>query len=230
MLETRVSPDGQYCLGPREPSTPWEEFLRSHPDAWNGPLMQLIEADETKLVACASNYQAFVEARARSSSSSKVFLAVTGVLFNAAGFIIGRRSVKVNRPGAWEFAPAGGLETFPIEDQLCSEILEELNIGRTELRVGTAVGLYVDCNEHIADVVIPVRVLTSLSDVLMNFQPGEYEKLEVASISSLRELAHEENAVDDLFRCIVGWIDLGIIGRRLSGDACAFTSGTSEKG
>ncbi len=230
MLETRVSPDGRDCVGPRKPSTPWGEFLRSHPDACNGPLMQLIEVDETKLVACASDYQAYVESRARSSSSSKVFLAVTGVLFNAAGFLIGRRSVKVNRPGAWEFAPAGGLEAFPIEEQLCSEILEELNIGRTELRVGKAVGLYVDHDEHIADVVIPVKVLSSLSDVLMNFQPGEYEELEVASISSLRELTHEENAVDDLFRCIVGWIDLGIIGRRSASDTCGLTSGIPELG
>ena len=173
--------------------------------------MQLIKVDETKLVACASDYQSYVESRARISSSGKVFLAVTGVLFNETGFLIGRRSVNVSRPGAWEFAPAGSLEAFPVEEQLYNEILEELNIGRAELSVGEPVGLYIDRTEDIADVVMPVRVLTSWSDVLMNFQPGEYEKLEVASISSLGELAHEENAVDGLFRCIVEWIELGII-------------------
>jgi len=190
---------------------PWTQYLKDHPDAWNGPLLQLVEADENQLVARAGDYRTYIESRQSPLTRENAFLAVTGVLFNGSGFLVGLRSKKVRRPGTWEFAPAGGLESFPIEQQLNREIVEELNIDPSDLKVGQPVGMYLDREEGIADVVVPVRVLASWSDIQGGFEPGEYERLEVMSPSSLARISHDDGAVDDLFRCIVGLIHDGII-------------------
>ena len=195
----------------RKSSQLWDQYLSEHPDAWNGPLLQLVEVDENQLVARASDYRTYIESRETPLIRENLFLAVTGVLYYRSGFLVGLRSETVSRPGVWEFAPAGGLEAFPIEQQLFREILEELNINGSDLKVGQPVGMYLDRKEGVADVVVPVRVLASWSDVQKGFEPGEYERLEIMSLGSLVEISHKDCAVDDLFRCIVRLIQDGVI-------------------
>ena len=211
MLETRDQEMARECGGPSKSSASWEEFLLSHPRAWNGPLLQLVQADETKLVACVSDYRAYVESRADVDSHGKIFLAVTGVLFNDSGFLIGRRSENEDQPGTWEFAPAGALEAFPVENQLVRESQEELNINHLKLDVGAPVGLYVNYNTRTADVVVPARVLVPWSEVWGNFEPGEYTEVCTVAYDSLAEFVQDQEVTDGLFRRIVRWIQDGVI-------------------
>lgn len=194
-----------------ESSLAWERHQTEHPDAWNGPLLQLVEADEKQIVAMESDYRTYIESRSAALKPDRYFLAVTGVLSIESRFIVGFRNRKGSRPAVWEFAPAGSLEGFPIEEQLCREILEELNIERTLLKVGEPVGMYLDRTEGVADVVVPVRIRSSWSEVMGNFEPGEYEEIDALSLRSLLELAQDKLAVDDLFRCTVEWIQRGVI-------------------
>lgn len=197
------NPDGSSAL--------WEEYLKNHPGSWNGPLLQLIEADESRLIAAESDYRSYIEALSRGPNDARLFLAVTGVMSTDAGFVVGLRSQAVNRPSMWEFAPAGSLERFPIEEQLRREISEELGIDSEEVNVGEPVGIYLDRDSLVADVVVPVRVRALWRDVKERFESGEYSRVQVCDIPSLLLMLQDGMAVDGLFRQIVQWIQCGVI-------------------
>lgn len=210
-LQTLTSEEIRGLESPLNFSSTWNEHLRRHPTTWNGPLLQLVAADATRVLAAESDYRTYIEARFDGSSHGHVFLAVTGVLSIDSRFLIGLRSSSVDRPGIWEFAPAGGVEQFPLEEQLCREIYEELSIQRRDITVDAPVGMRIDQAARVADIVVPVRISTPWSEVKRNFHRGEYESVEIVGIESLGSMIESDSAVDDLFRCIVQWLRIGVI-------------------
>jgi len=183
------------------------------PALWDGPLLRLIEFTSNTVVAQESSYRYLWAARAGDESRDWTFLAVTGVLLVEGHFILGMRAEELAGAGKWEFAPAGGIEGFPPEQQLAQEIREELSLEREKLVIGAPVALFVDKSEFVADLIIPVEVKAPLKEVLERFEAGEYARIVALKREDLSTF-EIENSADFLClsRYIVTLIHSGLIG------------------
>ena len=183
------------------------------PADWDGPLLRLVEFTSHSVVAQESSYRYLRAARAGEACRDWIFLAVTGVLNVEGHFILGRRSKELVGAGKWEFAPAGGIEAFPPEEQLAQEIREELSLENGKILIGAPVALFVEKSEFVADLIMPVVVKATVKEVLEGFEAGEYAEIIALEREDLIAFAIE-NSVDfpSLSRHIVTLIRSGVIG------------------
>ena len=188
------------------PSPAWEKHQREHPGAWNGPLFRLIEVDQQSLKLAEDRYSNYVEVCSVGESSQDVFVAVTGLVLVESGFVIGLRSTSVTESGTWEFAPAGSLQQVPIVEQMRLEVTEELGLAESMFHVLDPIGMFVDYEKHIADLILPVSVTVGVDTILDRFVPGEYVQIEVISPSVLEKRMDRKNSSSRLTKFIVDMI------------------------
>ena len=192
-------------------SAAWARYLQQYPDAWNGPLLRLVEADESGLTVAPGWYCDYVEARDPESTSDSIFVAVSGVLSVDKAYVLGRRAAGTSDPGTWEFAPAGGLQELPLGKQLTVEIEEELGLDARFFHVLSPVGMFVNQIGNIADVIIPVEVEVSGLEVLEAFVPGEYDEIEVMSAPEIIKHVREMDSPSGLLACVIQLIENGAL-------------------
>lgn len=202
--------DGFSGLEPRQ-SSAWTRYLEEHPDAWNGPLFRLVEADESGLTIAPGWYRDYVEACDSDDASNAVFVAVCGVLSVDDGYVLGRRAAGTKDPGTWEFAPAGGLQNLPLGKQLTIEIKEELSLDPQAFRILDPVGIYISPDRHIADIIIPVEVEVGASEVLEAFSPDEYDEVKVVGAQEIAKFVRELESPDGLMACVVQLVEDGAL-------------------
>ena len=185
----------------------WERHLQEFPDSWNGPLMRFVRANSQELVLAEADYRQYVAAREFNDPSGDVFVAVTGLLMVGDAIVLGLRSEGLRDAGTWEFAPAGSLETLPIEEQLDREIREELNLSPEIVNIGPPIGIHINRERHVADVITPVRVSVTAQEIQECFIAGEYQELMFLTQRELKNLDVRSTSDDGLFRCVLGLMD-----------------------
>lgn len=162
---------------------------------WNGSLLRVIGFSNSNLTLVPSSYSHLAAARSGDGMGNPLFLAVTGVTRVQGGFVLGKRAMHVSNGGKWEFAPSGGVQSLPIEEQMIAEAVEELGVTANSLSIGLPVALYADASEFTADVVIPLQVDLSATQLLSVFTPGEYDSIQIMGSEQLSKLLREDSEI-----------------------------------
>ena len=153
---------------------------------WDGPLLRVVRYTDRDIAVVPSSYGHLAAARRGLGLTDPLFLAVTGITVIEGGVVLGKRASSVADSGAWEFAPSGGVQGLPIENQIRTEATEELGITSQSISVGNPAALFVDASAFTADIVIPLQVNISIDEFLRNFSTGEYDEIEVVPMDQVR--------------------------------------------
>ena len=177
---------------------------------WNGPLLRVIHFSETEVKVVRSSYEKLVQARLGEDATGPLFLAVSGVARVGNGFVLGKRAREVSAGGVWEFAPAGGVQDLPVEEQLLNETVEELFVRPRDVEIGQLVAMYVDSEAFTADLIIPMSLNMSEKELYANFIPTEYEEIAVVNGNQLTEfLSKNSPKIFPVTQFIASLIDQG---------------------
>jgi hypothetical protein len=170
----------------------WAEATRRDPALFNGRVYSLVEHTPQRLAVRASDYCHLMAWRRAPELTGQGLslrpIGVTGLLVARDGVVFGRRAGHLAADaGAWETAPAGGLDRLDPAGLLLEEMREELGLDSTAASVPRALALIED-ETGVFDIVL--RLETALGrDALLaahrDAASDEYAAIDVVAPDDL---------------------------------------------
>lgn len=176
----------------------WHRCIRERPTLHDGEVFSVASVAATRVTGWFVPYRRFVAQRADASLAEHLAvapLAVTGRTVIADGrLVVAKRSRRVTQdPGAWELAPAGGVDRsarrgdgrIDLGAALRGELREELGVPDRDVLSVSPVALVVDLADGVHDVVADVLLGIDADALLERFehrQSDEYDELRLVAV------------------------------------------------
>jgi len=189
----------------------WEDEKRHRGDMiFNGKVLSVVAWSESLIKVCPSEYKNYLAQKRCPELSDDLHvcpLAVSGLLIAGDRIVFGKRSNLVtDEAGRWELVPSGGVEAsndsgngaIDYREQVVRELREELCVERQYVNGVSTMGLVVDNESGVFDIVVRISCTLDGDEIIRKFSggfSGEYSDLKMVKCDDLERFCEAENLV-----------------------------------
>lgn len=187
----------------------WQKALLERPFLRNGQLFSVHRIEGESFYGSFVEYKYWMAQRREPRLYEDLRiepLAVTGVLRVGDELVFARRgSNVVQDAGLWELGPSGGVDNtcrvensrLQVEDQLLTELHEELGLGHSQIEQIVPLGVALDLENHVRDLVFELRVALNaqqVHDAFKSVQEPEYTDLRFVPLKDMALFVDQNNS------------------------------------